>query len=269
MTAEVSLLFSIVVSIVIFSFMGYRLTDYCHVAEQSCVYHAKEDQFNRFDPYYAPTTRRKWNAEPQPQLIIINQMRTQIADNNSGDNNSTQSSLRWWGKFICEIKATDVVIAFFTYCLVVVGIFQAYRSSHTLMSLERAYVFPAWTDVRVSESGKVRIHFRVRNVGRSPAVLKGFWIKFVQDGHSLPRRPNYRSAIFREFDWGIEPNVVNPDAVVIDSPYSGEQYIFGYIRYDDVFQKSRISRFGNRIFPDRIGERRGERAGGDPYNSYT
>src|SRR5216683_1391784 len=106
-----------------------------------------------------------------------------------------QTQTNWWQRFICEMKITDVIIGFFTYCLVVVGVFQAYRTSHTLMELERAYVFPAWTDMDVAENGKVTIHFRVRNVGRSPAVLKGFWIKFVQDGRPLPRRPDYKSAV--------------------------------------------------------------------------
>src|SRR6516162_5148919 len=62
---------------------------------------------------------------------------------------------------------------------------------------------------------------------------------------------------------------LKPDVVIEDSPYVGEQHMFGCVRYEDVFGKSRISRFGNRLFPDRQGERRGERAGGDPYNLYT
>ena len=122
--------------------------------------------------------------------------------------------------------------------------------------------------MEVSNGGKVTIKFRFRNVGRSSGVVKEFVLKFVQSG-PLPKRPDYKGAHHIEFDWGVEANSLKPDVVIEDSPYVGEQYMFGCVRYEDVFGKSRISRFGNRLFPDRQGERRGERAGGDPYNLYT
>lgn len=138
------------------------------------------------------------------------------------------------------------------------------------MRLERAYLLAALTDViQSADSGKITVKYRVRNVGRSPAILKGFYIKFSNDAR-LPRRPNYKGARFIEFDYGIEPGSLKPDIAESESLFSGEQYVFGYIVYDDLlFKRKRRSRFGNRIFPDREPDRQHERAGGDPYNDYT
>lgn len=38
----------------------------------------------------------------------------------------------WWNKFFCELKISDVAIVFFTYCLVVVGAFQAWYLLRTM-----------------------------------------------------------------------------------------------------------------------------------------
>jgi len=255
MKYAVAFLLSIITGVLVAAIIIYSLVDYCKAGKPLPIDHSEQQQFHEFDNQEGPHyVHRK-----------VRYVATTTAYDNKDQN---QSTLWWWQNFICEIKITDIIIAFFTYCLVAVGILQAFLTSHTLMSLERAYILAAWTDMEVSDNGKVTIKFRFRNVGRSSGVVKEFVVKFVQSG-PLPKRPDYKSAHRIEFDWGVEANSLKPDVVIEDSPYVGGQYMFGYVRYEDVFRKSRISRFGNRLFPDRQGDRRGERAGGDPYNLYT
>jgi hypothetical protein len=255
MKPAVALLFFILSGILLATTTIYSLTDYCKVARPLSGDHSEQQQLNDLDPQQEPH-----HAHRKIRYIIT----STAYDNNDPD----QSVLLWWRNFICQIRITDIIVAFFTYCLVIVGIFQALLTTHTLMRLERAYILAAWTDIELSDNGKITIKFRFRNVGRSSGVVKEFVVKFVQSG-PLPKRPDYSGAHRIEFDWGVEANSLKPDVVIEDSPYVGEQYMFGYVRYEDIFGKSRISRFGNRLFPDRQGERRAERAGGDPYNLYT
>jgi hypothetical protein len=47
----------------------------------------------------------------------------------------------WWWKFWCEVKASDALVAYFTYTLFIVGWFAIRNASRSNRELERAYVY--------------------------------------------------------------------------------------------------------------------------------
>jgi hypothetical protein len=55
----------------------------------------------------------------------------------------------WWKKFFCDLKVSDVAISYFTFCLVVVGVFQA-------LYLLKALKIPAWPLKPLGLASKLR-----------------------------------------------------------------------------------------------------------------
>jgi hypothetical protein len=55
----------------------------------------------------------------------------------------------WWGKFWCEVKASDAAVAFFTYTLFIAGWFAIRNAARLARELERAYVSGGgpWVDL--------------------------------------------------------------------------------------------------------------------------
>jgi hypothetical protein len=126
------------------------------------------------------------------------------ADNNP--NSAYWNPTGWWQKFFCEAKVTDVALAFFTYCLIVVGGFQARYLYNTVaatkeaadaaalnaqavINSERAHIFididvenitreiphanlvtkPEFEDHMITA---LRLSYTLKNYGKTPAIIR-------------------------------------------------------------------------------------------------
>jgi hypothetical protein len=75
--------------------------------------------------------------------------------------------------FFCDAKITDLAVAYFTYCLVIVGWFGIRGSQKAAEIVERAYLSPGY-GLMIEDRSEVRvgIHLGVRNTGRTVGILK-------------------------------------------------------------------------------------------------
>jgi hypothetical protein len=157
-----------------------------------------------------------------------------------------QSKVSWFEKFLCDAKITDVAIAFFTYCLVVVGWFQLSGGEKILRDVERAHVFAR---ISVTASGYApTVRIRADNSGRGPATLRAIVGKFSA------KEPwwymNLKGADRHDkLDELIAPNEPAHNEIGFPSVISGPQYFFGYIEYQDMFHRLHRSMYCIRIEP--------------------
>ena len=151
----------------------------------------------------------------------------------------------WRTKFVCEATATDYAIAFFTYCLVIVGIFGMWSAERLTRDSERAHLFP---DMAAGlAGGHVQVTVTPRNCGRSAGIQREVFGDF-----SL-KKP-----------WGILPftggSVIPTDQMVdsgersiahagFSSRLIGPQFFFGYIGYMDLFHRRHKTYFCIRATP--------------------
>jgi hypothetical protein len=164
-------------------------------------------------------------------------------------------------------------LAFATVALIIIGIYQGYQlgrhatvAERTLTELERAYVFSSHLIMMVI-GGKLTVQYRMRNNGRTPAIIKECRVSFVAE---LPTGLCYDPGESEIFNWAIAATD-SGDTKEFVSPIEGTQLILMFVRYFDIFGKEQFSRMGNKwtakcgsTFEGDITE-----DGGDPYNSWT
>jgi hypothetical protein len=71
----------------------------------------------------------KQNQQPPDNITITLQSVKPDNKSDTAENereNKPWYSLGWWKKFFCESKIGDLAVAYFTYCLVVVGAFETW-----------------------------------------------------------------------------------------------------------------------------------------------
>lgn len=157
----------------------------------------------------------------------------------------------WWGKFFCEMKLTDIAIAFFTYCLVVVGAFQIKRTEYVMRESERAHVFAGPDDKIVTHNGTRIVAITAINTGRSPAIMKAINASFyrTEPGYWF----KYPKSATIDFDLVIKGNdvVPPPSRPTINTADPADTFIAGYVAYTDIFQRFHTSRFCVRLDGDR------------------
>lgn len=141
-------------------------------------------------------------------------------------------------------------------------------AERTLTELERAYIFPSVADVVwVPNESPPTFRFRIKmnSFGRTPAIVKEISVKFNGD-NPLVGNPDMSGAIVKSFEWAI----ANTGGITdyFDSPYSGQQYFYGFVRYLDIFGAEHYSRFGVMFDPTRDNRTKTGRVGGDQYNRW-
>jgi hypothetical protein len=183
----------------------------------------------------------------------------------------------WWKKFFCDAKITDVALTFFTYCLIIVGAFQARYLYHTVIAtrmaaehiprVERAYIFLQVGQLRTVEDspgniiGEVMVG--VTNEGKTPATIQGIYGQFAPN--EPVGRPIYSGGRTIELDIAAPADRF---FVLAMAPFTTkeirEQYFFGYVEYLDIFKNILKSRFCFKINPtDSKFSRAGSRAWND------
>jgi len=167
-----------------------------------------------------------------------------------------------------EVKATDLLIVFFTYCLVVVGWFTLRSSDDTYRRIERAYVF---VSIRPG-SGKCHVTFK--NHGKSPAILQNF-------GAGLWKSDGFPPKTEVKEETNLPPGLVIgaggeyikdiPISVSLEDLKSINEYlinlcIYGTVKYKDILDETRETNFLWRWFPD---HQEWDIANNHEWNTYT
>ena len=190
------------------------------------------------------------------------------ADSKSEPYNYQSNGNKWISKFFCEAKIGDVAIAFFTYCLVIVGGLQARRLRQTIATMEqteRPFMLVSELTVKGINSApdnagmvKLTIEYRMSNYGRSPAFLKTTFLNLVVVG-TLPEPPNYANAQSVRFivavnGWygSVAPSEVLIDGSEIREIFTGsrECFVWGRFEYSGIAPVPHKLRFAFRMIFD-------------------
>lgn len=197
----------------------------------------------------------------------------------SDDHDQKSANDRRLTEYTCHLAIYTAQLATFTKWLVgvtiavaLVGVWQGVQlgrhgkiAERALIDLERAHIFPSIVDVHTNDiRGPLVFRVRMRSMGRSPAIIKEVLIK-CHGPIALPDIIDTTGADIEKFDWVIDDTQFSKEFV---SPHEGPQYIFGFIRYEDIFRREHRSWIGVRFDPALDGENHTERAGGDKYNSW-
>jgi hypothetical protein len=176
----------------------------------------------------------------------------------------------WIDNLVCETKASDIAIVWLTYCLILVGYFQAHwlqetvrvaadaaaAQSNDTRIIQRAYIAVEPLGVfRMFGQDKVIGHVGMKNAGHLPAEKMG-WAVDIKLSTSA-----------QELDFPIYPKkgsiVLAPGAVAIrgsgshllipdlqrradSGPQQLYLYVWGIVWYHDGFTEDRITRFCHR-----------------------
>jgi hypothetical protein len=229
-----------------------------------------------------PSTHHQYAAHVGPSVIQQIQV---IQENPKGKNTENQKpwyGAGWWKKFFCEMKAGDAAVAYFTFCLVVVGAFQAWGQSKETRILQRAYlsvepggIAPyASPDTLDDPDYRLVGHIRIRNAGHLPArkVTYHFNTAFSTDPNWTEERLSRidERGTEGEAEGAVGPvgnNVIPPGSTMNQGGPTrllGEKgwvYVWGIVTYNDGFVDGRIIRFCHRynlkrFQPGKDGKRR-------------
>lgn len=183
------------------------------------------------------------------------------------------SNHRWPPTWICEeTKFTDFLLAYFTYCLVIVGWFTIRSNERTSIDMRRAYIFgtPQIMDPTpgpVSRAGNIAIEIMAQNYGETPGTIVVFY------GEASFNEPAGRKAVYSGGETRNAGGMLQPTkGVPIRLPATFQAgtarpfFFYGYIEYVDLFRKTHISRFCALITP---GERGIEAAGSEIWNDWN
>ena len=141
-------------------------------------------------------------------------------------------------------------------------------SERNFNELERAYVFPSHKEINGSVDNPLSIQYTMRNIGRTPAIIRGFRICFSNSG-TLPPAPDYSRGELQYFNWAIAGGY-SGDTKVFRSPYIGRQFFYVEIEFLDIFGNKQFSRAASEWQPEGFGDEGATReAGGEPYNSWS
>ena len=164
------------------------------------------------------------------------------------------------------IAAATIAVAFFTFCLIVVGYWQSRQLSKTVDAMRDNFLSTHRPKIRVKhlvpnpeiESGKpINVKLVIVNVGVTEAFVKELAIKslILPSSKKLPPRPQYSGGIARLDPGRLESGVTIPlKEVTIHDPLTdaehaairgGSQklYCYGYIRYEDARKRIRDTAF--------------------------
>jgi hypothetical protein len=159
----------------------------------------------------------------------------------------------WWHPFVCEVKATDLALAYFTLMLVIVGWFTLDRSERSTRKTERAYL-AGGGDIQRSPAGQLQrdannkrlFRMEIGNHGKTPAFLHAFDIHFctlakVQNG---PRPVTQRYTHVDQFPPGEKHRWIGPLRPILCEKFD---VIYGAFWYEDIWRRKFCSRFILRI----------------------
>jgi hypothetical protein len=157
--------------------------------------------------------------------------------------------------FCEETKVTDLVIIFFTACLVIVGWFTIRSGERNTKDMERAYIFGTpQIDTEKSVGGNTFVEIMLHNYGHTPGTVKIIYGEVFLATEPFGD-PIYKNGSPRAANGMLAPTLGNPlrAPVTFECPVKADFYFFGYVDYDDLFRRPHTSRFCAKIFLDNRG----------------
>jgi len=170
---------------------------------------------------------------------------------------------------ITLVDLATLALAVSTFGLWIVTRRSVRIAERTLTELERAYVFPSHKQIIGSNTIPLSIQYRMRNIGRTPAIIKEFRVCFYNNETLPAGEPNYSAGELQKFNWAIAGND-SGDTKIFTSPFTGRQLFCAEIRFLDIFGIGQYSRAASEWQPEGFGDEGETReAGGEPYNSWS
>jgi hypothetical protein len=162
--------------------------------------------------------------------------------------------------WLCEeTKFTDLLLAFFTYCLVIVGWFTIRNSERTVQNLERAFLAVGATKIQKNlrpaddqgyTSPFVRMTLYVHNTGRTGAIITKVYGEFSETPPA-GNKPIYQHGMDHIADFSIAAGVSSDlTPFNFETDFMGNQFFWGYVEYLDIFKIRHTARFCAAIFPN-------------------
>jgi hypothetical protein len=149
-----------------------------------------------------------------------------------------------WPAWLCpDLKASNIGLIFFTYCLVTVGWFSMKSNEQTLHDLERADLAASLVEESRSPTSR-NIRLYIHNFGRTRAVTQRLHIESMSSVPTI-QFPIYNSVSTRSIPATVTPSVQNrPERspLVLEAPLT-DAIVFGFIDYADVFGNNHTARF--------------------------
>ena len=164
---------------------------------------------------------------------------------------------------ICDAKGSELGLVFFTYCLVAVGWFTVRSNELTTQTLERGYlaVVPIEIEKRFvtgknwnpsfydeSDPQEISLRLSVSNPGRTNATIKKDYVEFSREPPTGDT-PTYHHGDETIADYAFAAGETETLPIDHATSFIGNQFVWGYVEYFDVFKIKRNSRFCVAIFP--------------------
>ena len=173
----------------------------CSKEDDSGEYQGKAEGIQTHSTKKGATTTNKFSLS-----LNLSKAEKKQSEGSAPEEKKHWYEITWWKKLLCEAKIWDVLIVYFTYCLVVVGGFQGWylweagrigavtasaakKSADALPTIERGYLFlseiasgAAVSVVLIDEKRKdgaqgeatrtFDVELMFTNHGRTPAIVK-------------------------------------------------------------------------------------------------
>jgi hypothetical protein len=151
----------------------------------------------------------------------------------------------WGHDFWCKATISDFAIAYFTYCLVLVGIFGIWSAEKPTRDSERAHLFPVMKGAFTA--GVVQIMVTPQNSGRSAGVQREIFGDFAlkKPWGLLP----YFGGQSIDYDQVVPAGANSTASAGFTSMLAGPQFFFGYVGYMDLFHRRHKAYFCVRATP--------------------
>ena len=168
-----------------------------------------------------------------------------------------------------EAKFTDVLVAFFTYCLVIVGWFGIRSNERTAFDSQRPYIFgtPKIDTSKSMSGGNTFVEIMLQNYGRTPGTIKVIYGEVSATAEPFGE-PVYKNGSSRAANGMLAPTQGQPmrAPVTFECPVTADFYFLGYVEYDDLSGQPHTSRFCAKIFLNQSGI---EAAGSEAFHDWN
>lgn len=201
---------------------------------------------------YVPRHKITQQTESERSAPTHNADKAIVTDQNeSADYSDDAQTDQNDGPPLCGTRTTDVLLVFFTYCLVVVGWTTVRSNDRTVRDIERARIYGGpnlyWFQIVAPNRCKLGIGFS--NQGKTPGFIRELvydWSFPEPSGpavYTAPKREPHNNAVPPGFNAG------QPFAWVEVNAATETFYCFGYFVYEDVFGGWHESRYCTEIDP--------------------
>jgi hypothetical protein len=182
---------------------------------------------------------------PQQNPSIVRQQEQPKEEAKQSETSALQGTLQLW---LCsEARMTDILIAYFTYCLAIVGWFGIRSDQRTVEDLERAYLWPGFGKSEPIAPHGRRWFVRVHNTGHTAGVIQTVY-------HALVLEEDFKAGRFTYEPFDGRENVIPPAFGPPIEEKTGIVYEIyrpmiscGWIVYEDTFNRIRRRGWKHRL----------------------